>query len=233
MRAHIDGCDEHATKAAELRAVALQMHDLAEPVAAPAALRGRVLDAVAREAAAPATEPRQIRDGASRGGSARVLWARPRSWASPWGALAAALVLALGGLLTWNVTLMNRDDANVDRLATRATSVSTLRGSVGGAAGTVVYFGDDKKALVIVDGLPQLDASKNVYQMWAVGEANPTSLGLMQADASGHTKTVVPIDAARTGTIAITVEPAGGSAQPTTKPILSANCVVQSPGCAS
>ena len=51
MRAHLDGCAEHAAKAAELRAVALRMHELAEPIEAPVRLRGRVLDAMARRRA--------------------------------------------------------------------------------------------------------------------------------------------------------------------------------------
>ena len=230
MRAHLEGCAQHAAQAGELRAIALHMHELAEPMDAPVRLRGRVLDAIAREAntGAAVPEPRSIgsapstRDRVQWGPSNRRLFAP-----SGWMAIAAALVIAVGGLVGWNLVLQNRDNAGVERLATRATTVATLKQPSGSAAGTVVYFGDDKKALIITQGLDRLDATKT-YQMWAVGGAQPASLGVMSASANGSITTVVPFDAALTGTFAITVEPAGGSAQPTSKPILVASCIAAS-----
>jgi anti-sigma-K factor RskA len=231
MRAHIEGCAEHAAKAAELRAVAVELPALADPVAAPPLLRARVLDAIAREAASPPAAVRSIAAAAPRN---RVLWrpANTRVFSPVWGSLAAALVIAIGGLLAWNLVLQNRNGASVDRLASRATSVATLKPSSGGAGGTVVYFASDKKALVITDGLTPLDASAKTYQMWALHGDQAESIGLMQADTRGHAATVVSFDAARTGAIAITIEPAGGSPQPTSSPILTATCVGASANCA-
>ena len=224
MRAHLDGCAEHAAKAAELRAVALRMHELAEPIEAPVRLRGRVLDAIAREASPGAVAARSIGGAPSRN---RVQWSPANMrflGSNAWGAIAAALLIAVGGLLAWNLVLQNRESASVERLASRATTVATLKQPSGGGAGTVVYFGNDKKALIITESLDRLDATKT-YQMWAVGGAQPASLGVMNAGANGGITAVVPFDASRTGTIAITIEPVGGSAQPTSKPILAASCI--------
>ena len=90
--------------------------------------------------------------------------------------------------------------------------------------GTVVYFGEEKKALLISEGLTVLDRTKT-YQMWAIGGGQPISIGVMNAVSGGNVTTVVPFDASRTGALAITIEPAGGSAQPTAAPVLIASCI--------
>ena len=230
MRAHLVSCADHAARVAELRAVALELPALADPIPAPIGLRARVLVAIEQESAPRQSAPRSI-DAPMKRAEARVLWrpANIRSFSTAWGAIAAALVIALGGLLAWNLVLQNRSGASVERLASRATSVTALRQTSDGVEseivrGTVVYFGEDKKALLISEGLTPLDGTKT-YQMWAVGGGQPVSIGVMNAGPGGTLSTVLPFDAARTGTLAITIEPAGGSAQPTTAPILIASCI--------
>lgn len=44
----------------------------------------------------------------------------------------------------------------------------------------------------------------------------------MQADPDGHTVAVVPFEGGAGQTLAITIEPRGGSRQPTTAPIYTA-----------
>jgi anti-sigma-K factor RskA len=133
--------------------------------------------------------------------------------------LAAALVIAIGGLYAWNITLRNRLDDRLD--ASRATAVAPLQGA-GAGGGTVLYFADRHKAVVIGADMPAPDAGKT-YQLWAVGDdGQPKSIGLMQPDAAGRTNAVVDFDRDATGTLAITVEPAGGSDQPTSAPVFTA-----------
>ena len=235
MRAHLVSCADHSARVAELRAVALELPALADLIPAPTGLRARVLDAIAQESTQGLTAPRSISDAATRHANARVQWSPSsiRSFSMAWGAIAAALLITLGGLLTWNLVLQNRSGASVERLASRATNVATLKQTSGGVGGTVVYFGDEKKALVVSGALTSLDSTKT-YQIWAVGGAQPASIGVMNAAPGGTISAVVPFDAARTGTLAITIEPAGGSAQPTTAPILTANCIdASAAGCAS
>jgi hypothetical protein len=46
------------------------------------------------------------------------------------------------------------------------------------------------------------------------------SAGLLRPDASGHTRPVIAPAVGRTDQVGVTVEPAGGSSQPTTPPAL-------------
>jgi anti-sigma-K factor RskA len=220
VAAHLAGCPEQAATARELRAASLALQSLPDALPPPPALRSRVLEAVAREpreraAPAPATSPRD-----------RLTWRTQQSPSNirrfptyAWGALAAALVIAIGGLFAWNITLRNRLDDRLD--ASRATAVAPLQGA-GAGGGTVLYFADRHKAVVIGADMPAPDAGKT-YQLWAVGDdGQPKSIGLMQPDAAGRTNAVVDFDRDATGTLAITVEPAGGSDQPTSAPVFTA-----------
>jgi anti-sigma-K factor RskA len=67
---------------------------------------------------------------------------------------------------------------------------------------------------VATEGLPEL--KNQTYQMWAVRNDVSTSVGLIDNLKVGK---VMPIPAAGT-TVAITIEPAGGSRQPTHRPII-------------
>jgi anti-sigma-K factor RskA len=63
--------------------------------------------------------------------------------------------------------------------------------------------------------LPQLDA-QHVYQLWAVTGHDMASAAVLSNPDAGAAMALPP-----TGTqVAMTVEPAGGSAQPTTQPIV-------------
>jgi anti-sigma-K factor RskA len=64
-------------------------------------------------------------------------------------------------------------------------------------------------------GLPRLHHRS--YQMWAVRNGRSTSVGVIEDLRSGK---VMPIPAAGT-VVAITVEPEGGSTQPTRQPIIT------------
>lgn len=90
------------------------------------------------------------------------------------------------------------------------------------ASGSVFYSYRQKSVVASVHGLPPLQNGQ-VYQLWYLGGSNgerPVSAGIMQLDANGNLYfSATGID--RTfDTFAITVEPAGGSQQPTTSPIL-------------
>lgn len=222
VRAHLATCEEHAVKARELRHIAMRLHETSEPIAAPAGLRSRLLDAVAREPQSGATAPVPPLTA--------IPGERIRREAIPsnvrrfptlaFGAVAAAFIAVIGGLLAWNVTLQNRLDDRLD--VSRATAIAPLAGSAQGARGSVLYFAAQKKAVVVGDNMPVLDPGKT-YQLWAIGgDGAPKSIGLMQPDANGHTNTVVDFDGDAADTLAITIEPAGGSPQPTSNPVLSA-----------
>jgi anti-sigma-K factor RskA len=221
VRAHLAQCPEQSATADQLRATARQLPALSDSVAAPRELRARVLSAIARESEAA---PVAI---AASGAGGRVT-ARPRSritWAPrarnvrSYGWLAAAAVfVAAMGLLAWNLVLLNGDgDTTAQRFA-RTGVVRTVPSTSGGADATMVTFAGEDKA-VILFGRKPLDASQ-AYQVWRVSDGGQmTSIGLTRGDASGRVAAVVPYDASRGEGVAVTIEPASGSPQPTTEPI--------------
>jgi anti-sigma-K factor RskA len=68
---------------------------------------------------------------------------------------------------------------------------------------------------VETDQLPTL-ANRHVYQLWAIHNGTPTSAGVVENLGAGA---AMAMPASGT-TVAITIEPSGGSAKPTTKPIV-------------
>jgi anti-sigma-K factor RskA len=72
----------------------------------------------------------------------------------------------------------------------------------------------------VADNLPQVPEGQTC-QIWVIKGDVPKSGGLFQP---GATETAAPITAPikKGDTIAVTIEPAGGSEQPTTDPVLSA-----------
>ncbi|MBE1537830.1 anti-sigma factor [Actinomadura algeriensis] len=59
------------------------------------------------------------------------------------------------------------------------------------------------------------------YQVWRLGGAAPLPSGLPAAPPEGPSEPVVTPGPAGVRTIALTVEPAGGSPRPTTAPIVT------------
>jgi len=233
VRAHLSTCEEHAAKARELRVVASALAETVEPMEPPAGLRSQIAGAIAVSGqgtvvrgqgtgdrgqiagGAPVAlsheRARRERDGgnAARG---RVQWGR-MSYA--WGAIAAALVIAVAGLMAWNVSLRS-DGGTADVLAVRPLVQET-----GATAGYLILLEGDQAA-VVGEGLPRLDASQ-VYQLWSLSaEGEATSLGLMRYDDAGVAVADVSFDPEGSTAVAITIEPAGGSEQPTSAPVYSA-----------
>jgi len=80
-----------------------------------------------------------------------------------------------------------------------------------------VFFNTQERRLLVAAQMPRAPAG-TVYQLWYLkGAAAPRSAGLIPTDESGHgfPEVSIPADAIGFTAAAITLEPAGGSAQPT------------------
>ncbi len=87
----------------------------------------------------------------------------------------------------------------------------------GGARGTVVVSQQENRAVFLASGMAPPPSGK-VYQIWFNDEGTMRSAGLMDPGASDDAVLLDgPVDRA-TG-MGITVEPAGGSAEPTSDPV--------------
>ncbi|HYN65946.1 MAG TPA: anti-sigma factor, partial [Ornithinibacter sp.] len=135
-------------------------------------------------------------------------------------AAAAAAVIAVGGV-AWSP--WSDDTASRSPMAqvSAATDVMTVRSTKGGVTTEVAYSKQLGKAAISVTGLPPAPDGKT-YQLWYVGpDGAATSAGLLGVDAEGSGQALMAGSATPEDTVAMTVEPAGGSAQPTTEPVVA------------
>lgn len=137
-------------------------------------------------------------------------------------AAAAAVAIFVGGGLTAN--------ALFDNPGTSSTSASAMskiyaaadfqRASAtvqGGGSATVVWSDSLRESAVILKNVPAAPAGKT-YELWYIGSSiRPAGT----VDTHGTTTAVLSGSMSPADTIGITIEPAGGSKQPTTKPIVA------------
>lgn len=210
---HLASCSAHPDIAG-LRAIALSLAMAAPEREPPPALRARLMQAIGGESAgATPSVPQMAPSTPARGWS----WPRLPSWRwlrpSPY-SFAAVLAIAVVALLAWNVLLQISQDGDQE------TFVRTLADG-GVASGRIVYIQEEGVALLTVEGLAPLPAEKT-YQVWAISDGGATGIGLFNASANGEATAVMEVDLSGVEVVAITIEPAGGSPQPTTEPVLKA-----------
>jgi anti-sigma-K factor RskA len=217
---HLSRCQSCASEVRGFREVATAMAFAAvdpstEP---PAELRDRVLAAVARTRQLPPEIRTHVRARRTR---TRMPWV---PWLSGVVATASIVVAVLFGFAQAHT----QDELNQVRAENQAISLIlsapkakllTYPVTNGGEA-TVVLAADRHELAVVTNGLPALPPGK-VYQLWLIGKPTITSAGLLPPAKDGQTPAVLATGVVKGDALGLTVEPAGGSAQPTTKPILA------------
>jgi anti-sigma-K factor RskA len=134
--------------------------------------------------------------------------------------LAVAVVLGAVGLRTRQEldSARAQNQALAAVLAAPDARIVTQATTDGGIA-TVVVSRVEGKLVFTTAGLPRLPASK-VYELWLMGPPRIRRAGLLPAPASGRTAPVLASGLAAGDSVGVTVEPAGGTSQPTTSPIV-------------
>jgi len=85
-----------------------------------------------------------------------------------------------------------------------------------------VFVNATRGVLLLASNLPPLPGDRT-YQFWLIPKgANPLPAGLFRSDAEGEALHLISqqVDLSRIAAVAVSVEPASGSPQPTTTPIL-------------
>lgn len=134
-------------------------------------------------------------------------------------AAATAAVLVVGGFTAWRSTSgADTPPPTVAEQVRTAADAKTKEVSLrGGGSATIVRSVALGKAVIITSELPSAPTGK-VYQLWLQDRTgHMTSAGLLAA--SGNQTVVLQGDATASQGAGITVEPAGGSEQPTSNPI--------------
>jgi len=220
FQAHLDGCDRCRDLVAELRAAAAVLPEALRPIAPSPTLRDRLLAEALRapnEAAMPArAAPAPLDERRATGlGTRSGLWAL---------SLAALFAVTLG-FGYWNFRLqqqVTRQAVALDSQALVLQAVAaggrqwTLNGTADapGAAGVLVQDPADPRPLLMVRDLPPL-GQQQAYQAWVIAGSAPLEAGLLErvTGAAYIARLERPLDSA--DTVAVTVEPAGGSRAPT------------------
>lgn len=191
------------------------------PAAPPAALRGRLLDAIETlPQEAVAEEPEEMPAVAPpMPNGVHVAPRRPRRRHGRMAALlavAAAAVLVFSGGFLLQRTLLE-PQGEYSRI-TQAADVERVRADVsGGGTATVYWSRTEHRTAVVLNGVAP--PSGRVLQLWSIRGDTVTSAGLYQPQG-GDRYALLAGTPSSGEQLAVSVEPAGGSPQPTTKPIV-------------
>ncbi|MEV3986858.1 anti-sigma factor [Nonomuraea sp. NPDC049758] len=218
---HLAVCAECARETATLgeTAARLGVAVAAEP---PPGLRARVL--------AEIDQVRQLPPAVASASRARRVWRVAwRPWLAAVSVAAALAVVAGLGVTTVQArqeleqarraeqrmaAVLGADDARA------VTAPATVPSAGGGRGRGTLVLSRSQGALVFwAAGLGDPPAGR-VYQLWQIAPGRITSSGLLASSGSGGTVPVLSAIRADVGQVGVTVEPAGGSRQPTTTPLL-------------
>jgi len=149
-------------------------------------------------------------------------WRLPRRLL-PVGAFASLFLIVL--LVVSNVMLWGKvARAEVllrGPLGMRAIALQNTTAAVG-ASGFVIISADGRNGVLVVDQLPALDETQ-AYQIWLMRDSQPTSGAVFSVDESGYRglRIIAPDSLISYSEIRVTIEPGGGSANPTGAEVLN------------
>jgi anti-sigma-K factor RskA len=179
----------------------------------PSELRRRIMGVVEAEAGHPRVE--------SRSGLARM-----REFLGVRGlALGAAAAMLVIGLFSWNLILQGeirdlRDQAQGPRTPPDSRMVALKGPGVAHGARAEVMILKDDRAILMAEDMPPVPENRTL-QIWVIEDDVPKPSGLFEPKEESVTVIVEnPVDGA--DAIAVSVEPEGGSPEPTTDPMLTA-----------
>jgi anti-sigma-K factor RskA len=195
---HLSECRSHDEELASYRLVAARLPVVIDEVAPPPGLRASILrafDAAQSQPLAEAAPPPRESFLARLFGRTGLAYG-----------VAAVLIAAVLGLAAWNLSLQGDDSGSV---VARTVEQDSMRLHF-------VYLPDEKVVVLNLDMPPP--AAGRDYQLWQITDAGPRSLGIVEYQGSQ----AIQADLGGASALAVSVEPAGGSAQPTTTPVIVA-----------
>jgi anti-sigma-K factor RskA len=139
--------------------------------------------------------------------------------------VAAAIALIVGGgVVTNQLSDATYQRQQADQLAqiNSADDMQQAAAAVAtGGTATLVWSAELGKSAVIVDGLEELPSDKT-YELWYIAaDGTITAAGLMDVAEADNTWRVLDGEMEAGDTVGVTIEPKGGSEQPTTDPIVA------------
>jgi hypothetical protein len=210
VRSHLEACqpcrmllESHVQAAASLALIA-------EPVTPPAALRARLMTAVASSPQAPPVPPAvPLRPGR------QVTWQRLSAL------VAVAALLALGAFSYRQTRHLHEQERRLavqgeifQALASPLTTAVPLTGSGSAvnASAELYVSGDKHTAGLVARGLS--DPGKNVYQLWLIENNVPAPVQAFRPDSSGLALLQIRTNLSNMQGMAVTLEAKAGNSTP-------------------
>ncbi|MGW4802134.1 anti-sigma factor [Nonomuraea sp. NPDC004297] len=215
---HLAGCAECAQEITGFTETAARL-GVAVAAEPPPGLRARVLAEIEQVRQLPPQVPPAAR--------ARRVWRVAwRPWLAVVSVAAALAVLAGFGV---SMVQAQQELAQVRRVEQRIAAVlgaddaravtASSAGAGRGGRGTLVLSRSQGALVFWAAGLGDPPAGR-AYQLWQLAPGRITSAGLLTSSGSGGTVPVLSTIGADVEQVGVTVEPAGGSRQPTSTPLL-------------
>ena len=183
-----------------------------EPVSPSPALRASVLAAIADVPQEPG-EP-QLAPSA-----AVPIRSRWRHRVPALAAAAAVVLIAGGGLVAVTRDGSTTEDPVAAVVDADDVTTRTLEGTLQGTL-AVMYSPSEGAMVLLGDEVPAVPDDQT-YQLWMVDDAGPSSAGTFRPDERGHVELWIDLDPTAS-VVAVTLETAGGSEQPTLPMLASA-----------
>lgn len=201
---HLDQCDDCRSELGGFLATAARLGDVPSQQP-PAEFKARLMEVVSNT-------PQERPIVTALAGRSKLRRALPRSIA------AAATVIALAGIGGFAVEHERNSDLRADQAAmTRILAASDAERSVAnlktGGSLQMLKSARAGGAVLIASDLPKV--SGKTYQLWTIADGKAKSQGLIAPASSMK----LVKDTSGADTVAITIEPEGGSKAPTTTPI--------------
>jgi anti-sigma-K factor RskA len=222
---HLAGCETCAAELRGLRETTARLAAAAE-VRPRAELREQTVLAAGLIRQLPPAGPAASGAPPRRVLSAVLGTGRPGSWLPR---LALALAVAFALVASGLGAAMNGAEHRLDQAQDRSHAIATVLGapdatmmtariSTGGSATVVMSHRASALVFTAADLAPLPRA--RAYELWLMGPSGMRPAGMLPAPRNGMTGPMVVSGIAPGDKVGLTIEPAGGSPQPTTPPIL-------------
>jgi anti-sigma-K factor RskA len=204
---HLQTCERCTDEIAGMRLTAAELSRTTE-VAPPPQLRADVLAAISQVRPLP-----PVVDNI-------VALHRARAARSVWQVVAAACAVVAIAVAGWGYS----QHRNADRISSAQSTIQALlhapdlrvsTTALRQGSGTLMYSAREHRVMLIGQGMPAL-ASGKTYQLWMLpANGKPVSAATFRTDSSGGVELPVTGDLTGIARMAISVEPSGGSVEPT------------------
>ena len=237
FEAYLETSEEARAELASLTDTAVLLGLASAPVQPPASVKDSLMARIAvtpqlapLEADADAPAPvislesaRAIRaagDSTAEGRAKRRWYTRPATYLT---AVAAAAAIVLGGTAVVAINNNSQTSAVSSDFTTISAASDSQRASEGvdgGGKATLVWSNKLGRSAIVLDGMPALAEGKT-YELWYISGSIATPAGTFVPSGSSKEVQILKGTMSAGDTVGITVEPAGGSKQPTTKPVVA------------